>query len=166
MLSATGLGLFVFGVLESSTWGWLKPKNSPITIFGFSLTLFVIGAGCVVLWGFVKWQGHREATHRDPLIHLSLARIPPVRAGVIGLFSQNLILMGTFFVVPLYLQLVLGLNALDTGIRMLPISITMLVTAGLGARLSNRFPVRTIVRTGLVVTTAGVLICSRRSSPR
>ena len=34
----------------------------------------------------------------------------------------------------------------------------MLVTAGLGARLSNRFPVRTIVRTGLVVTTAGVLI--------
>ena len=158
VLSATGLGLFVFGVLESSTWGWLKPKNSPITIFGFSLTLFVIGAGCVVLWGFVRWQGHREATERDPLIHLSLARIPPVRSGVIGLFSQNLILMGTFFVVPLYLQLVLGLNALDTGIRMLPISITMLVTAGLGARLSNRFPVRTIVRAGLVVTTAGVLI--------
>ena len=112
----------------------------------------------MVLWGFVKWQGHREATQRDPLIHLSLARIPPVRSGVIGLFSQNLILMGTFFVVPLYLQLVLGLNALDTGIRMLPISITMLVTAGLGARLSNRFPVRTIVRAGLVVTTAGVLI--------
>jgi EmrB/QacA subfamily drug resistance transporter len=158
LLSAAGLGLFVFGVLESSTWGWLKPKNSPITIFGFSLTLFVIAAGCVLLWGFVRWQHHREATNRDPLIHLSLARIPKVRSGVIGLFSQNLILMGTFFVVPLYLQLVLGKNALETGIKMLPISITMLVTAGLGARLSNRFPVRTIVRTGLVVTIAGVLI--------
>ncbi len=158
VLSATGLGLFVFGVLESSTWGWVEPKNSPITIFGFSLTLFVIAAGCVVLWGFVKWQEHREATQRDPLVHLSLARIPPVRAGVIGLFSQNLILMGTFFVVPLYLQLVLGLDALETGIKMLPISITMLVTAGLGARLSNRFPVRTIVRCGLVVTITGVLI--------
>ena len=81
-----------------------------------------------------------------------------MRSGVIGLFSQNLILMGTFFVVPLYLQLVLGKDALETGIKMLPISITMLVTAGLGARLSNRFPVRTIVRTGLVVTIAGVLI--------
>ena len=158
VLSAAGLGLFVFGVLESSTWGWLKPKNSPITIFGFSLTLFVIAAGCVLLWGFVQWQHHREATNRDPLIHLSLAHIPTVRSGVIGLFSQNLILMGTFFVVPLYLQLVLGKNALETGIKMLPISITMLVTAGLGARLSNRFPVRTIVRTGLVVTIAGVLI--------
>ena len=157
VLSATGLGLFVYGVLESSTWGWLKPKNSPITIFGFSLTIFVITAGCVLLWGFVTWQRHREATERDPLIHLSLARIPPVRSGVIGLFSQNLILMGTFFVVPLYLQLVLGLNALETGIKMLPISITMLVTAALGARLSNRFAVRTIVRTGLCVTIAGVL---------
>ena len=158
VLSAAGLGVFVYGVLESSTWGWLKPKNSPITIFGFSLTIFVIAAGCVLLWGFVAWQRHREATKRDPLVHLSLAKIPPVRSGVIGLFSQNLILMGTFFVVPLYLQLVLGLSALETGIKMLPISITMFVTAALGARLSNRFSVRAIVRTGLVVTVAGVLI--------
>ena len=158
VLSATGLGLFVYGVLESSTWGWLKPKNSPITIFGFSLTLFVIGAGCVLIWGFVTWQRHRETTNRDPLIHLSLAHIPTVRSGVIGLFSQNLILMGTFFVVPLYLQLVLGLDALETGIKMLPISITMFLTAAVGARLSNRFPVRSIVRTGLLVTVAGVLI--------
>ena len=158
VLSAAGLGVFVYGVLESSTWGWLKPKNSPITIFGFSLTIFVIAAGCVLLWGFVAWQRHREATNRDPLVHLSLARIPPVRSGLIGLFSQNLILMGTFFVVPLYLQLVLGLSALETGIKMLPISITMFVTGALGARLSSRFSVRTIVRTGLVVTIAGVLI--------
>ena len=129
VLSATGLGVFVYGVLQSSTWGWLQPKNSPVTIFGFSLTIYVIAAGCVLLWGFVTWQRHREATGHDPLIHLSLARIPPVRSGVIGLFSQNLILMGTFFVVPLYLQLVLGLNALDTGIKMLPISITMFLTA-------------------------------------
>ena len=158
VLSAAGLGVFVFGVLESSTWGWLKPKNSPITIFGFSLTIFVIAAGCVLLWGFVAWQRHREATKRDPLVHLSLAKVPPVRSGVIGLFSQNLILMGTFFVVPLYLQLVLGLSALETGIKMLPISVTMFVTAALGARLSSRFSVRAIVRTGLVVTVAGVLI--------
>ena len=158
MLSATGLGLFVLGVLKSSTWGWLKPRNSPITIFGFSLTIFVIAGGCVLLWGFVTWQRHREATDRDPLVHLSLARIPTVRSGVIGLLSQNLILMGVFFVIPLYLQLVLGFSALDTGIKMLPISITMFLTAALGARLSNRFPVRSIVRAGLVVTIAGVLV--------
>jgi len=49
VLSAAGLGIFVFGVLESSTWGWVKPKNSPITIFGFSLTLFVSAAGGFVI---------------------------------------------------------------------------------------------------------------------
>ena len=43
-----------------------------------------------------------------------------MRSGLIGLFSQNLILMGVFFVIPLYLQLVLGLDALKTGIKMLP----------------------------------------------
>ncbi len=158
VLSAGGLGLFVFGVLQSSTWGWLKPKNSPFTIFGFSITLFVIAAGGALLWGFVTWQRHREAIHRDPLVHLSLARIPPVRSGLIGLFSQNLILMGIFFVVPLYLQLVLGLNALETGIKMLPVSITMFATSAIGSKLSNRFPVRSIVRSGLVVTIAGALI--------
>ena len=158
VLSASGLGLFVYGVLQSSTWGWLKPKNSPITIFGFSLTLFVIAAGGVLIWGFVAWQRHRESTNLDPLVHLSLARIPPVRSGLIGLFSQNLILMGIFFVVPLYLQLVLGLNALETGIKMLPVSITMFATSAIGSKLSNRFSVRAIVRTGLVVTITGALI--------
>ncbi len=158
VLSAAGLGVFVFGVLQSSTWGWVKPKNSPITVFGFSLTLFVIAAGGVLIWGFVTWQRHREAVHRDPLVHLSLARVPTVRSGLIGLFSQNLILMGVFFVIPLYLQLVLGLSALETGIKMLPVSITMFLTSAIGSRLSNRFAVRSIVRAGLIVTLAGTLI--------
>ncbi len=146
--------------------GWLKPKNSPITIFGFSLTVFVIGAGCVLLWGFVTWQRHREATNRDPLVHLSLARVPPVRSGLVGVFSQNLILMGVFFVIPLYLQLVLGLNALKTGIKMLPISITMFANSAIGSRLSNRFPVRSIVQSGLCVTIAGTLILLATIQPK
>ena len=106
----------------------------------------------------MTWQRHREATGHDPLIHLSLARIPPVRSGVIGLFSQNLILMGTFFVVPLYLQLVLGLTPSKPGSRCCPSRSPCSSPPALGARLSNRFPVRSIVRTGLLVTIAGVLI--------
>ena len=158
VLSASGLGLFVFGVLESSTWGWLKPKNAPFTIFGFSPTIYVMVAGAALVWGFIAWQRHREERRRDPLVHLSLARVPTVRSGLIGLFSQNLILMGVFFVIPLYLQLVLGLSALETGIKMLPVSITMFGTSAIGSRLSNVFPVRTIVRAGLVVTLAGSLV--------
>ncbi len=157
VLSAAGVGLVVLGTLQSSSWGWVQPKDSPVTPFGFSLTPFVIAGGALLLWGFVQWQQRREAGGRDPLVHLSLLRIPPLRAGLIGLFSQNLILMGAFFVIPLYLQLVLGYDALETGIKMLPVSILMFLMSALGARLSTRFSVRTIVRAGLTTTMLGVL---------
>src|SRR4051794_6400064 len=153
VLSAVGLGLVVLGVLQSSTWGWVKPKpDSPVEPFGFSLTLFVIGFGAVLLWAFTAWQGRRESTGRDPLVHLALLKIDSLRAGLIGLFSQNLILMGIFFTIPLYLQLVLGLDALETGLKMLPVSITMFLASAAGSRLSGRYPIRSIVRAGLATT--------------
>ena len=45
ILAATGLGAIVLGVLQSTTWGLVQPKDSPIEPFGFSLTLFVIAGG-------------------------------------------------------------------------------------------------------------------------
>ena len=158
LLSASGLGLIVLGVLQSSTWGWVQPKDSPIEPFGFALTLFVIALGAVLVWAFVAWQRHREAIGTDPLVHLSLMRIAPLRAGLMGLFSQNLILMGVFFTVPLYLQLVLGYDALETGVKMLPVSVAMFVASAVGARLAARFSIRSVVRTGLWITLASVLL--------
>jgi len=158
LLSAAGLGAIVLGTLQSSTWGWIAPKDSPITPLGFSLTIWMIAGGAVLLWAFTVWQRHREERGTDPLVHLSLLRIPPLRSGVMGMFTQNLVLMGVFFVVPLYLQLVLGLDALQTGIKMLPISITMFLASAVGSRLSTRFTVRGIVRTGLVTTVAATLL--------
>ena len=157
VLSAVGLGAIVLGALQSTTWGWLRPKDSPITPFGFSLTPFVIAGGAALLWGFVRWERRREATGADPLVHLDLIKIPTLRSGLGGLFTQNLILMGIFFTVPLYLQLVLGLDALQTGVKMLPVCIAMFLASAIGSRLSNRISVRTIVRAGLWVTVAGVL---------
>jgi EmrB/QacA subfamily drug resistance transporter len=158
ILSASGLGLMVLGVLQSSTWGWLRPNDSPIEPFGFSLTVFVIALGGLLIWAFVAWQRHREAIGSDPLVHLDLLKILPLRAGLIGLLSQNLILMGVFFTVPLYLQLVLGYDALETGIKMLPVSIAMFVASAVGARLASRFSIRSVVRTGLWVSLAAVLL--------
>lgn len=158
VLSAGGLGLVVLGALQSTTWGWIWPKESPVEPLGFSLTIFVITSGAVLLWLFVAWQRHRERVGTDPLVHLDLLKIPPLRSGLAGLFTQNLILMGVFFVIPLYLQLVLGLNALETGIKMLPISITMFVASAVGSRLSSRFPVRSIVRSGLIITILAIVL--------
>jgi len=156
VLSAAGLGAIVLGILESSTWGLIEPKDSPIEPFGLALTPFVLAAGGILLWAFVAWQRHREASDADPLVHLGLLRIPPLRSGLTGLFTQNLVLMGVFFTVPLYLQLVLGLDALQTGIKMLPASIGMFVAAAAGARLAVRYSVRAITRAGLSLA---VLAC-------
>ena len=153
VLAATGLGTVVLGTLQSSTWGWVAPKEaSPFDPFGFSATLFVIAFGGVLLWAFVRWQRRREARAEDPLVHLDLLKIPALRSGLIGMFSQNLILMGIFFSIPLYLQIVLGLDALETGIKMLPVSIAMFATSAIGSRLSTRFTVRSIVQAGLWIT--------------
>jgi len=165
-LSASGLGLFVYGVLQSSTWGWVKPKDSPVELFGLSLTMFVIALGGALLWSFVRWEHHREASGKDPLVHLDLTKIRSLRAGLYGLFSQNLILMGVFFVIPLYLQLVLGLNALETGIKMLPVSITMFISSALGSRLSARFSIRSIVRAGLWTTFVAALVLVATIDPQ
>ena len=152
VLSATGLGLVVLGVLQSTTWGLIVPKDSPITPFGLALTPFVIALGGVLLWAFVAWQRRREAAGTDPLVHLDLMKVPPLRAGLIGLFSQNLILMGVFFTIPLYLQLVLGLDALQTGVKMLPTSVAMFIAAAAGSGLATRYSVRGITRAGLTAT--------------
>ena len=100
----------------------------------------------------MAWQGRRERGGRDPLVHLALLKIDSLRAGLIGLFSQNLILMGVFFTIPLYLQLVIGLDALETGLKMLPVSITMFLASAAGSRLSGRYPIRGIVRAGLAIS--------------
>jgi EmrB/QacA subfamily drug resistance transporter len=159
VLSVAGLGLVVLGVLQSSAWGWVKPKeDSPVKPFGFSLVVFVIGLGVVLLWAFTQWQRRRESTGRDPLVHLGLLKTATLRSGLIGLFSQNLILMGVFFTIPLYLQLVIGLDALETGLKMLPVSITMFLASAAGSRLSGRFPVRSIVRAGLAVAVVATVL--------
>ena len=55
--------------------------------------------------------------------------------------------MGVFFVIPLYRKLVIGLHALEIGIKMLPVPVAMFQTSAIGSRLCNRFPVRAVVRT-------------------
>ncbi|WP_329135311.1 MFS transporter [Streptomyces sp. NBC_00670] len=157
VLSACGLGLGVLGVLQSSTWGWLEPRNPPFTVLGFSPTLFVVGAGLTVLALFRSWERHRESRGADPLVHLSLLGRPVLRAGLATLLSQNLILLGLFFAIPLYLQVVQGFDAFETGLRLLPVSATMLATSLCGSSLGRTMGPRRVVRLALAILVAAVV---------
>lgn len=159
LLSASGLSLVVLGVLQSSSWGWVTPRRSPIEPFGIALTPFVVFAGVVLVWLFTVWQDRREANGDAPLLRLALLRIDPLRAGLNTLFVQNTVLLGLFFTLPLYLQLAQGLDALETGIRMLPMSILMMTFSMAGPLVQRVASTRQIVRSGLILMFgAGVLL--------
>ncbi|MBS1844201.1 MAG: MFS transporter [Actinobacteria bacterium] len=158
VLSAAGLGTLVLGVLQASNWGWLQPRNSPLEPFGFSLTPFVVAAGGLILAGFVAWERRRERFGEDPLVHLGLLQRLPLRSGMAMLVSQNLILMGVFFTVPLFLQIVHGLNALETGVRMLPASAGLFASAVVGSALAKRFSARILVQVGLAIAFVSTLL--------
>jgi len=155
----------VVAILQASTWGWLVAKDSPFAPFGFALTPFVVAGGIGVLLVFVTWQRRRERQGRDPLVRLDLFDVPPLRAGLQTFLAQNLILMGAFFSIPLYLQLVVGLNALETGVRMLPISIAMFVTSLSGSALATRFAPRAIVRAGFAVLVVALFMLMAAIEP-
>jgi EmrB/QacA subfamily drug resistance transporter len=158
VLSASGLALIVFGVLQASNWGWLAPRDSPVEPFGFALTPFVIAAGALVLGGFVSWERRREEHGLAPLVHLGMLRIRALRGGVSMLLAQNLILMGIFFTIPLYLQIVQGLDALETGVQMLPASAGLFLAAIAGSALAKRFAPRPLVRVGLLVVLLAIVM--------
>jgi MFS family permease len=164
-LSALGLGVLVYGVLQASVWGWIADKGSPVAPFGLALTPFVVGAGLVLLGLFVLWTERRERLGLDPLFRLGLFDIKPLKGGLQMFLAQNVILMGVFFSIPLYLQVVLGLDALSTGLRMLPVSITMFLFSFIGARMSQTHSPRRIVRLGLWILLASVLVLAGTIRP-
>jgi EmrB/QacA subfamily drug resistance transporter len=155
-LSALGLGLIVFAVLQSSTWGWIQPNDPPsisgheITPLGFSVVPFIILAGFALLAAFGAWEDRCERLGRDTLLDRTLLKISTLRSGLATLATQQLVLMGTFFVLPVYLQVVLGLDAFETGKKLFPMSIAMLIAALGGPRLAGRFAPRRVAQAGLV----------------
>ena len=155
-LSASGLGLAVFGILKSSEWGWVEPRGAltiggtEITPFGFSAVPFFILAGLGLLALFAMWEERREREGRDTLLDRSLLKIVPLRAGLTTLMMQQLILLGTFFVLPVYLQVVLGLDAFETGKRLFPMSVTMFIAALAGPRLARGLAPKRVAQAGLL----------------
>ncbi len=111
---------------------------------------FFILAGLGLLALFAMWEERRERVGRDTLLDRSLLKIVPLRAGLTTLMMQQLILLGTFFVLPVYLQVVLGLDAFETGKRLFPMSVTMFIAALAGPRLAAGLAPKRVAQAGLL----------------
>jgi MFS family permease len=102
---------------------------------------------------------------RVPLLRPGLLTLRQLRGGLTMFVSSYLLMAGTFFVLPLYLQLVVGDDTLETGIKLLPISIAMMLAALAGARLADRISARRIVRMGLLLLFIGLVGTMSTISP-
>ena len=164
-LSALGLGLLVFGVLRSAEWGWIQPKADGPSWAGLSPTLWLVLMGLFVIWVFFRWQERRDALGKEPLIRPGMLRNKQLSGGLAMFFFQFLAQAGLFFVVPLFLSVCLGLSALATGARLLPLSLTLLLAAlGIPKLFPNASP-RFVVRCGLLALLLGTLVLLGGLSP-
>ena len=114
-------------MLRSSLWGWILPKPDGPEVLGLSPTIVLIFAGLLVLWLFAEWERRIDRRGGEPLVQLSMFANRQFTGGPSMFFFQFLVQAGMFFTIPLYLSVALGLSAIDTGIRIMPPSITLLI---------------------------------------
>jgi MFS family permease len=158
VLSALGLGLIVYGVLRSGTWGFVQPKADAPTWLGLSPVIWLILAGGVVLRVFLWWENHRLARGAAALVDPAMLRNPILRGGLIAFFFQYLLQAGLFFAVPLFLSVALGLSAIATGVRLLPLSITLLLAAVGVPKVFPHASPRRVVQIGFLALFAGIVV--------
>ncbi|MBU3701196.1 MAG: MFS transporter [Acidimicrobiia bacterium] len=158
VLSAVGLGLVVYAILQSGSWGFVRPRPGEPSWFGLSPVVWIVLAGGAVLLGFLEWQRRRLRRGRSPLLDPALLSIQPVRGGLTALFFQFLLQAGLFFTVPLFLSVALGLSAVETGVRIMPLSAALLVAAVGVPRIWPHVSPRRMTRVGLLLLFGGIVV--------
>ena len=146
--------------------GALTINGTEITPFGLSVVPFIIAAGLVVLMAFRRVEQHQARVGRSPILSPNLLREnQQLRSGLSMFVAGYLIMAGSFFVLLLYLQLVRGKDAFETGVAILPVSVAMMIAALVGARIADRTSPRRIVRIGLAVLFVGLIALMSTISP-
>lgn len=163
ILSASGMVLLVFGVLQSRSWGWVQPLGAPeingkeITPLGISLVAYLIVLGLFVLKLFYDRQVKLIAVNKQPLLNVKVLKLPILRSGLTLLTVQYFTIASIFFIIPVYLQTILGYNALETGLKLVPLSLGLLIFTFVGAKRTGIHSTRRIVRTGQLSMALGAL---------
>jgi len=145
VLSAIGLFLVVFGILQTNVHGWTSGR----------VWLLVV-AGVVVLAGFFAYARARERGGRTPLVPVSLFRNRTSNLALTTQTVQWLVMQGAFFVISVFLQQERGYDAIQTGLMLVPATIGILLSSGMAQRMASRHPQRLLIRAGFTCTVVGL----------
>ena len=144
VLSVLGMGGIVLGILVWQEGG------------GYVGLLLAIGA--LSLAGLAYWLRRRKAESKLMLLDPDLFSSPHFRVGISSQMLQQTALGGTMIVLPIFLQMVLEYNALEAGLSIAPLSLSMFVVALAAGRRAGKRPAAVIIRAGFALLSAGMLI--------
>ena len=145
LLASLGMGAIVYGLIESSEYGWLTHDGGP------SPVPFALAGGMLLLALFVWVQRRREAADKVVLAHLDLFSLPTFRYGAIAALIVSLGEFGMLFVLPLLLQGAMGYDAIGTGWILMALAGGTFVSSGMVPRVTGLLGKRGVVRLGLLL---------------
>jgi EmrB/QacA subfamily drug resistance transporter len=138
-----GLTALVYGLIRSHPDGWgSSTVIGSLAVAAFMLLLFLL----------------IEMRVRFPMLDLGLLRVPTFNGGLIAAWAISASLFSLFTYLVLYLQNILGSSALDTGLRFLPLTLAIFLTAGFAGRLTGHVATRWLIAPGFVLIGIGLLL--------
>ena len=144
VLSVLGMGGVVLGILV-----WQE---------GGDYVVLLIAIGALALWALSRWLVRRHREGKVTVLDPDLFALPHFRAGISGQLLQNVTLGGAMIAIPIFLQIKLEYDALQTGLSIAPLSLTMFAVAILAGRKSGGRRPAKIIRTGFALTTLGLAL--------
>jgi EmrB/QacA subfamily drug resistance transporter len=141
-LSVVALMSLVYGIIEAPQHGW---GSTPI------VTAFTIAALGLVSFGW--WESRVES----PMLDVNFFKNPRFTAASSGITLIFFAMFGTMFLLTQYFQFVMGYSALETGVRLLPLAVTMMIVAPSSARFVEWVGTKIVVASGLAITALSLL---------
>lgn len=162
-LQSIAMIMFVTGIIMIDQFGLIFAKNElfvgPFTLtpFGLSPALIFMAIGALVLLGFVSWEKRRELKKLPTLLDLKIFLNKAFTNSLIVHSIQVAIFVGLLFTIPLFLQVTFGLDAFETGLIMLPFSLTIVLLIKPSLKLAEKYTPKRVVQAGYVISIIGSL---------
>ena len=144
LLSVTGIIALVLGILmvkAPAEWGTVP---------------FLITVGIILLVGFYFWERRQIRKAKGILVDVTIIPECSFLAGNVVAVGQKFITAGFIFIFPVFYEIVMGANAYETGIALLPMSLAIVVFSILGARFASWFEPKYVLLGGIALTGAGL----------
>ena len=170
LLSAVGFVSVVLGVIFTTNYGWWE-ATKPLVIggveiapFGLSIAAVLMITGAIFLLLFVLWERRQGLKGHEPLLPFGLIKNRPYMAGVGVAAIINLCYGAGFFCIPLFVQSILFLNAMQSGLILMPLTIALLVASLVTPRLAAKVPAKYLSIVGIAIAIIGTVVLANSFS--